>query len=266
MSWLELGAGVLARRHTELDLTTGLVLGSRLALVVDTRGDLDQGRELHDAVREVTDLPCAVVVTHGHFDHCFGTGAFGPVPVWAHEGCPRFLRRTADQQRADWVRHYRTTGAPDIARALDATRPVLPDRLVANRADLDLGDRVVHLLHPGAGHTEHDLVVHVPGAGALFAGDLFERDAPPDFEHAVPEGWPVSTGRLLELRPQVVVPGHGDPADLAQLRVQHEELAALADLCRRVRSGNETGERAVELSPFPPETTRTALSRAQRPR
>lgn len=261
MSWLELGAGVFARRHAELDLTTGLVLGSRTALVVDTRGDLEQGRELHRAVREITDLPLAVAITHGHFDHCFGTGAFGPVPVWAHADCPDFLHRTAEQQRAAWVRHYRAAGAPRTARALGATRPVVPEHLVTDRAELDLGDRVVHLLHPGAGHTAHDLVVHVPDAGALFAGDLFERGAPPDFEHADPRAWPVSTGRLLQLRPQAVVPGHGDPAGPVQLRAQHDELAAMAELHRQVRRGEITGERAAELAPFPPETTRAALSR-----
>lgn len=261
MGWLELDAGVFARRHTELDLTTGLVLGSHTALVVDTRGDLEQGRELHDAVREITELPCAVVVTHGHFDHCFGTGAFGPVPVWAQEGCPRFLRRTADQQRADWVRHYRTAGAPDTARALSETRPVLPERLVTDHAHLDLGGRAVHLLHPGAGHTEHDLAVHVRDAGVLFAGDLFEHGAPPDFEHADPEGWPVSTERLLALHPRVVVPGHGAPAGAAQLHAQHDELAVLADLHRQVRHGETTSEHAVLRAPFPPETTRAALCR-----
>ncbi|MBE9374483.1 MBL fold metallo-hydrolase [Saccharopolyspora sp. HNM0983] len=258
---LELGAGVHARRHAELDLTTGLVLGSRAALVVDTRGDLAQGRDLHTAVRGITGLPCVVVVTHGHFDHCFGTAAFGPVPVWAHERCPEFLDRTAEQQRAEWVRHYDASGAPDTARALAGTPLIMPDRLVAGSAELDLGGRAVHLLHPGPGHTGHDLAVHVPDAGVLFAGDLFEQGAPPDFEHADPARWPASLGRLLDLRPRVVVPGHGDPAGPADLARQRDELAVLAELHRRVRRGETTTERAVPHSPFPPETTRAALAR-----
>ena len=34
--------------------------------------------------------------------------------------------------------------------------------------DLDLGGRGVTLRHLGRGHTDHDLVVHVPDAGAVF--------------------------------------------------------------------------------------------------
>ncbi|MET0188720.1 MAG: MBL fold metallo-hydrolase, partial [Pseudonocardia sediminis] len=79
--WVGLADGVLARRHDELDLTTGLVLGTDRALVIDTRGDSRQGAELAAAVRAVTGLPVTVVLTHAHFDHCFGTAAFGPVPV-----------------------------------------------------------------------------------------------------------------------------------------------------------------------------------------
>ena len=80
--WIEVGDGVLARRHTELDLTTGLVLGAERALVVDTRGDDQQGAELAEAIRAVTALPLTVVITHAHFDHCFGTAAFLPCPVY----------------------------------------------------------------------------------------------------------------------------------------------------------------------------------------
>ena len=109
--WIEVGDGVLARRHTELDLTTGLVLGAEHALVVDTRGDARQGAELAEAVRAVTALPLTVVVTHAHFDHCFGTAAFLPCPVYAHPRCRAALVATAGAQRAEWATYYRDRGA-----------------------------------------------------------------------------------------------------------------------------------------------------------
>ena len=43
---------------------------------------------------------------------------------------------------------------------------------------IDLGDRMVELVHPGRGHTGGDLVVRVPDADVLLAGDLVEESAP----------------------------------------------------------------------------------------
>jgi glyoxylase-like metal-dependent hydrolase (beta-lactamase superfamily II) len=39
VTWLDLAAGVYARRHTELDQTIGLVVGGERCLVIDTGTD-----------------------------------------------------------------------------------------------------------------------------------------------------------------------------------------------------------------------------------
>ena len=248
--WVEVGDGVLVRRHAELDLSTGLVVGERSALVVDTRGDPEQGSALAEAVREVTALPWAVVLTHAHFDHCLGTAAFLPTPVWAHPACRDDLARGGAAQHAEAVAHGSTRPVP--------VRPVVPDRVVADRAELDLGRRRVLLLHPGAGHTDADLVV-VAG-DVLFAGDLVEQGAPPAFDDAFPLQWPATVTALLALGATTVVPGHGEPVDTAFVEAQRDALAALAALCRDCDSAAEV----VARSPFDEVTTLTALARATR--
>ncbi|OLT19305.1 MBL fold metallo-hydrolase [Pseudonocardia sp. CNS-139] len=224
--WVEVGDGVLARRYAELDLTVGLVLGAERALVVDTRGDERQGAELAAAVRAVTPLPPAVAITHAHFDHCFGTSAFPGAPVHALPRCREVLAATAAAQRAEWTRHYRDRGDATTAAALAATDPPLPD--AAAPVALDLGGRTAHLLHLGRGHTDHDLVVHVPDQQVVFAGDLVEEGAPPDLGDAVLAEWPATLDALLALAPRVVVPGHGDPVDPAFVAEQRAYLASLA--------------------------------------
>jgi glyoxylase-like metal-dependent hydrolase (beta-lactamase superfamily II) len=249
--WVEVGDGVLARRHTELDLTTGLVLGAERALVIDTRGDARQGAELAAAVRALTALPPVVVVTHAHFDHCFGTAAFLPCPVFAHPRCRAALAVTAADQRAEWSAYYRERGDDTTARAITATEPPLPDHPVDPLLPLDLGGRAVALRHLGRGHTDHDVVVHVPDAAVVFAGDLVEEGAPPDLGDAVVGEWPATLDALLALHPEIVVPGHGEPVDPAFVAAQRAELAEVAVLRAAVAAGRIDAATAARRSPYP---------------
>ncbi|TCP48554.1 glyoxylase-like metal-dependent hydrolase (beta-lactamase superfamily II) [Tamaricihabitans halophyticus] len=259
--WLTLSDGVLVRRYPELDLSIGLIVGTRSALVVDTRGDETQGAELATAISEITTLPYAVVYTHGHFDHTFGTAALTPTKVWAHRRCADWLRQYAEAGRAHWVERYREENRPDIAGALAHARLVPPDTFLEVSVELDLGDRTVQLLHPGRGHTDHDVVVHLPQERIVFAGDLLEHGAPPQFDEAYPNEWPTTLDTMLALEPAVLQPGHGDPASPAFATAQRGDIAILAALCHEVQAGTRDADSAIARSPYPAETTRTALAR-----
>ncbi len=263
--WIEVADGVHARRYEELDLTVGLVLGADRCLVVDTRGDLEQGGELAAAVRELTPLPWSVVYTHAHFDHTWGTEAFGPCAVWAHEGCRTELAESAEADRAKWIAYYREQGKADTADAIARTTFVAPDHLFTDRTELDLGGRTAVLLHPGRAHTGHDVVVHVPDAGVLFAGDVVENA-----EHGFSAfsfsadsdltAWPDTFDRLLELRPRVIVPGHGDPVDADFVRYHRHGLHELIALKAAMGRGETTEVAAVAASRYPSDVTLAALA------
>lgn len=260
--WLEVGDGVLVRRYAELDLSIGLVIGSTGCLVVDSRGDESQGAELAAAVRQVIALPWVVVVTHAHFDHCFGTAALRPCPVWAHPRCVRALATDSERYRRDWVQRYREMGRPELAGALAAARLVLPEPLDGDRVELSIGGRPLVLTHLGRGHTDHDLLVHVPDAGVLFTGDLVESGAPPAIgDDAYPLEWPGTLTAALDLLGLgTAVPGHGDPVDRESVARQRDELAALAGLVSAVRDGELGIDEALQRSPYAAGTTRDALA------
>jgi glyoxylase-like metal-dependent hydrolase (beta-lactamase superfamily II) len=259
-NWLELADRVYARRYAELDLTVGLMVGDGGCLVVDTRGDAVQGAELAAAVRAVTSAPWQVVLTHAHFDHCFGTSAFLPAAVWAHGLCAVRLAEAGEAQRRLWAVHYRASGQPDTATALEAAPLVMPQRLFDQQTTLSVGGRNVVLAHLGRGHTDHDAVVWLPDDGVLFAGDLVENGAPPAFEDAFPLAWPSTVDKLLALEATTIVAGHGNPVDPAFVRAQRDELAAVSRLCRRHAAG-EPVHALLGESPYPAEVTRVALSR-----
>ncbi|AWS41027.1 MBL fold metallo-hydrolase [Streptosporangium sp. 'caverna'] len=262
--WIEVADRVLVRRYAELDLSVGLVLGDGGCLVIDTRGDERQGAELASQVRRITRDPWTVVLTHSHFDHSFGTRAFLECPVWAHEGCRTDLIENGETTREAWRLRYLTEEQAGIADDIAKTEIVLPDRLVTDRAELVAGGRRVVLTHFGRGHSSNDLVVHVPDAGVVFAGDLVENGAPPAYGDAYPLEWPGTVDGVLGLAGDgTVVPGHGDPVDRAFVVTQRAEIGAVAELCEEVAAGRMSVQDAVRLSPYPEETTSLAIHRSR---
>ncbi|AOS62405.1 MBL fold metallo-hydrolase [Actinoalloteichus hymeniacidonis] len=237
--WEPIADGVSVRRHRELDLSTGLVVGDRSCLVIDTCGDRRQGAELAAAVREVTPLPWIVVYTHGHFDHCFGTEAFLPCPIWGHEALPGFLAESAVEQRALWAARYRAQGAPRRAADLEGSQALAPDHTVTDRVEIDLGGRTVVLEHLGPAHTDHDLIVTVPDVDVVFTGDLVEQGAVPAFEGSSPRDWADVLLRLADRGTAATrfIPGHGHPVDTTFVRTQAIEVRELVELASAISRG-----------------------------
>ena len=261
--WIEVADGVHVRRHEELDLSLGLVVGDDACLVVDTGGDEVQGAEWAAAVREVTPLPWTVVLTHAHFDHAFGTQAFLPCPVLAHPSCVDELVVEGATDKDKWSAYYKAENRPAIAEAIRDTRIALPDTLVSEPTTVDLGGRVVEIAQFGRGHTDHDLVLRVPDADVVFVGDLVENGAPPAFEGSFPASWPTALAGVLELTgpDTVVVPGHGDPVDAPFVAAQRADIAAVVGLARELTVGSVTLAEVLRDSPFPADATRRAIGR-----
>jgi glyoxylase-like metal-dependent hydrolase (beta-lactamase superfamily II) len=260
----EVGREVYVLRYPVLDVNVALVVGADRVLVVDTLSTDAQATELRSAVREVTPLPLCVVNTHHHFDHWFGNGVVaGPdTDMWAHEETIARLRRRLEEQRAAWVAEWAPVDAQLAAGMATATlRP--PDRTVHLESTVDLGGRTVVLRHLGRGHTDGDLVVLVPDAGVVLAGDLVEEGGPPMFGDGYPLEWAETLGALLRLTSPAtsVVPGHGAVVDADFVRTGHDQMTALAWL---IRDGHADGAPVAAVAAKAPFDTETALVAVRR--
>ncbi|MCH7232405.1 MBL fold metallo-hydrolase [Glycomyces sp. L485] len=260
--WMELADRVWVRRCEELDLSLGLVVGDDCCLVVDTGVDAEHGHDFATSIRELTPLPWQIAYTHDHFDHWFGTSAFGESAIWAAADGARYIG-AGDAQRKTWAAKYRREGREEAARRIERSRLVPPNRRVAGSIGLNLGGRTVVLRQVGPAHSDNDMAVEVPDAGVLFAGDLLENGAPPAYGDAFPYHWPQAVEPLLSWRPKAVVPGHGDPADYRWARSRVRDMAEVARLCGEVARGLISADEAAENAPFDSETMRTAIERGR---
>ena len=200
--WRELRSGVYLAVAQPESVNLGLIVGSQESLLVDTGSSPAQGRTLRGSLTAVTDRRlAAVVVTHWHYDHAFGLAAFADIPRIAHES---LHSRLASAEAAEEAQRL----------GLDPAELGQPNMELAVAAALDLGDRRVEIAHLGRGHTDGDLVVVVPDADLIFAGDLIESAGLPSFgPDSVPDEWPATLDAVIGLMTAgtLAVPGHGQP-------------------------------------------------------
>jgi glyoxylase-like metal-dependent hydrolase (beta-lactamase superfamily II) len=250
-AWTEIGDRVFVRRYRFFDQGIVAVLGGASALVVDTRSTARQAREILDDLRDLGSPPVGIVVnTHGHYDHCFGNATFRPAVIWGHERCVAMITDLGERQRAAVAIEI-----PGLAADLSEVVLDPPDRTFADRAVIDLDGRPVELAHLGRGHTDNDIIVRVPDADVLCAGDLLENGAPPYFGDGFPIDWPATVEALLGLVGErtVVAPGHGDHAGRAFVEASLSDLRSIAAL---------TLGDAIEAAPYPAAAAREPIERA----
>jgi len=258
--WTEVGDRVFVRRYRFFDQNIVVVLDRGEALLIDTRTTYAQAREILDDLGALGSPRIALVVnTHGHLDHAFGNRIFRPVPIWGHERCVTMIERTGDLQRES-----AGTQIPALADELAEVELDPPDRTFATRTTIAIGDRAVELAYLGRGHTDNDIVVRVPDADVLCAGDLLENGATPYFGDGYPIDWPVTAAGLLDLtgRRTVVIPGHGDHAGRAFVEASLAAFRDLAALAGRVHGGELDLETAMTIAPYPAASAREPLERA----
>ncbi|HEY8439465.1 MAG TPA: MBL fold metallo-hydrolase [Candidatus Limnocylindrales bacterium] len=260
-AWTEVGDRVFVRRYAFADQNIGAVLGDDGVLIIDTRSSGVQAAEILNDLRSLTPLPVrAVVNTHGHSDHTFGNHRFRPAPIWGHERCARMVRETGPAQKAGLA-----GAVPEIADDVMAVVLDPPDQLVGDdggTVDFDAGGRRIELRYLGRGHTDNDIVVLVPDAAVMFAGDLLENGAPPFFGDGFPMDWPATVERLVDLVTGAVVPGHGDVGDRGFAVRSMVEIRTIAELATLVHDATLAMDDAVLRTPYPADTAREPLERA----
>lgn len=268
-TWREVAPGVLVRSYAHLDINICAVRGDAELLVVDSRSSPTEAVELEADLQAFAPARVrALVNTHAHFDHTFGNQQFGPgsavdVPIYGHHRLPAHLDRYERPRLAAW--QAGTGGEPD--RDWADLRITPPTNLVASTQTLDVGGRLVHLHPLGRGHTDTDLVVHVPDAQAWVVGDVVEAAGPPVYgSGCFPLELPQQLASLLDEvdEAEVVIPGHGPVVDRSFLRAQQAEVEALAQHIRAAKRRQETVEQALadqDRWPFPVDALELAVRR-----
>jgi quinoprotein relay system zinc metallohydrolase 2 len=216
-----------------------LIVGGESAAVIDTGNSRLAGERFLAAAKAATDRPLRYVInTHMHPDHTLGNAAFARegIRFVGHHKLPRALSQRAETYLAQAQRL--------LGPEAEGTRIVLPDLVVEQRLELDLGGRVLQLeAHPTA-HTDNDLTVLDPATGTWVMGDLLFVGHVPTLDGSL-VGW-LKLLDALTARPAArAVPGHG-PASVQWPQAAGAERGYLetlrADVQRSIEEGRPMGD------------------------
>ena len=171
-----------------------LVAGRERAALIDSGLGIGNIRA---TVGSLTDLEVMVANTHHHFDHVGGNAAFSKVAI--HELGDENLRSEHDlsfaeayfahaRERLERFGEFRELDAKFYDFLADETtprpfpegfdsaarhiRPCIPTRLLRDGDEIDLGGRLLRVLHT-PGHTPDSVCFFDEANGLLFGGDTF---------------------------------------------------------------------------------------------
>lgn len=204
----------------------GFVVTGEGVILINT--PMVQARQWRDEIAGVTDQQVVYIINTDYHPECImGNHVFG-APVIAHELAWRKVRSYGDSFRHRLIDAFK--GEPKVAAELKSLRIVTPQITLTSRMNLYKGNKVLRLIHVG-GHTPASIIVHIPGDGVLFAGDVVVNGVHPLMGEANSKEW---LGALTYIRRPwvkagVIVPGEGEICD-------KEATEKLSQYIRRLRA------------------------------
>ena len=186
---------VLPGIHHILDPLGGvymtLVIGTRRAVLMDTGyGTQDVGA----FIRNVTDLPLTVILSHGHHDHALGAMWFEHSYMDA-EDLPIFLEYTGRRERERVIARAGMTRAQAQAYREAMINTPLP----LAYSPIDLGGLTVQPMK-APGHTPGSAALLIPERKVLLLGDCWNPQTWVFFKEALPvTAYAASFRRLMAL-------------------------------------------------------------------
>ena len=171
-------------------------------------------KALHDEIKAVTDQPVKLVINENGQGHAMLGNSY-----WAEQGVPILAHEDAAQEFEahgydilDRMKAYNKDKA-------EGTKVQGPTETFSDKKVIKMGDFTIEVLKLGPAHSPGDVSVWLPEQKLVIAGDMaFHERLPPIFDDTDTAGWLESWEKFEALGAVYVIPGHGHPTNIAQVR------------------------------------------------
>ncbi len=172
---------------------------------------------------ELTGLPVKyLLITHHHADHILGNQVFEDCEIISSK---RVLENIEDTLRTQWTDEFLDNFRKKNEESFDILKVVLPNSTFENEYILK-DEKITIKITETHGHTEGSSFIYIPEEEVIIAGDLLFSEEIPYFGDATsnPYLWIEAYQKIIDLKPKVVVPGHGPVTDLEQVKIQKKYM------------------------------------------
>lgn len=203
-------AGMATAANKGFMSNAGFVVTKDGVVVFDALATPVLGGAMLKAIKKITPLPVKrVIISHYHADHFYGLQAFKAqgAEVWAHENGRAALGSDLTQERLQQRRK-------DLAPWVNENTQLVPADRWLNFKDgkvmpFEMGGIHFRIIDSSGAHSPEDIMLYVEEDKVLFAGDLFFTGRIPFVGEANSKVWLEALDRMLEVKPVLVIPGHG---------------------------------------------------------
>jgi cyclase len=222
----------------------GLITDGGESLLVDTLFDASLTRDMlktmADAAGVGADDIGTIVNTHANGDHTHGNGCCEHAEVIASEASAMEMAELPAPALAAIMDQAKEMGPAgqylvDIFGSFDFTDVVEkhPTQTFSGEYSVQVGDKKVDLIEVGPAHTAGDVLVHVPEDKTIFTGDILFIEGTPIMWAGPVANWIAACDRIIDLKAETIVPGHGPITDIHGVRRVQDYLRYIDQEARK---------------------------------
>lgn len=202
----------------------GLITDGEETLLVDSLYDWQLTGEMLEAMKKTipaTQKGIATIVnTHSNGDHCNGNALVGAKEIISSQATLVGMAQESPQLMLKFLAEAPSMGefGKYFQRCFSrynfqGIEQQLPNITFQGRLEKKVGNKKIELIQVGPAHTAGDTIVHVPEAKIVYAGDILFIEGHPLMWVGPVENWLKALQLILDLKPDIVVPGHGPITD-----------------------------------------------------
>ena len=238
----------------------GLIADAGESLLVDTLFDAVLTREMLDVMADASGITAemidTVVNTHANGDHTHGNGLCTKAESIASESSAKEMEAFTPQMMQQFMDSAGALGEAgdylkEVFGAFDFSQVAekLPTKTFRDELNLNVGAKSVRLLEVGPAHTRGDVLVYVPEDKTIFTGDILFIEGTPLMWAGPVANWVRACDQIIELAPDVIVPGHGPLTDVAGVEKVKAYLQYITGEARaRFDAGLSVREAALDIA------------------
>lgn len=193
----------------------GFIITDNGIVLIDSGASLQGAKAIHTLIKNISKKKITTVINTGGQDHRWlGNDYYsrlGATIIASKAAVKDHIARTSDQLD-------RLTSAIG-AEKLKGTVKKTADIAFEKHYILKSGSTKIELFHTGTAHTPGDSIVWLPDSKTIFSGDIIYTQR---MLGVIPvsnsKSWLTAFEKIIELKPEFVIPGHGKTTDLSSAK------------------------------------------------